>query len=519
MMLPRSKILSLSSWSWALIGLVAFQLLFFCRTVCDPWTDHADFNGAVWSQAAHNFAKAGLIDTAGVPAPFHFGPLPIPAQNYYCHHPGLLALALTGLFHVFGEHEWTARLLPILCSSASVVLLWLLVKSCAGPGLATISSALFVFLPMELRWGQMVNFEPCTLPWMLAGFLGLRYWELTNRKPWKILLLAAFGMAMLTSWLGCFLVLLLCIHFLVSERKRHGQLALLLLGMFSCFAVCFLIQISLVRPDALRDLAHSFSFRLSQNVDSRTFTFSEWALRMQSSWAAHIPPIFVALALAGGVHFARKRQPEGMRWLGWFSGCVFLLNAIYVTAFRNASYIHDYASFYFVVPIATFGAVGARELGAWAAKARGDLHRGWLGGAITAALVTAAATTGLVKTQGLSSPARILDLNKSEPGNLIPQLGQVIQSEFSPEISVLSNVDRYFTPQLWYYCQRTIVNGLTRGSYWKDYISAHQHQRLGGVIWLGQPEAREILAAISPGSRRVVIVEGIPFCIWKPSRR
>jgi hypothetical protein len=39
---------------------------------------------------------------------------------------------LAGMFAVLGEKEWVARLLPIAFSLVSVVLLWALMKDCAG---------------------------------------------------------------------------------------------------------------------------------------------------------------------------------------------------------------------------------------------------------------------------------------------------------------------------------------------------------------------------------------------------
>ncbi len=81
---------------------------------------------------------------------------------------------------------------------------------------------------------------------------------------------------------------------------------------------------------------------------------------------------------------------------------------------------------------------------------------------------------------------------------------------------MLSNVDLYFTPQFWYYSKRKLVNGFTQGAYWRDYISTEPRQRLGGIIWLGAPEASDILAVLGSESRKTVLVEGIPFCIWKP---
>jgi len=39
---------------------------------------------------------------------------------------------------------------------------------------------------------------------------------------------------------------------------------------------------------------------------------------------------------------------------------------------------------------------------------------------------------------------------------------------------------------------------------------------IGGIAWLGKPNAKEILAALPPGSRQEINVRGIPFCFWKP---
>jgi hypothetical protein len=146
-----------------------------------PWIGTLDYNGAVWSQSAHNILRAGLSETLGASSGFYSGPLPIPAWGYYLHHPPLLHLVITVLFAIFGEHEWVARSLPIGCSLTSAVLLWLLVRSCAGTRTATLSAAVFACLPMELRYGQMVNFEPCVLMLILGALLCPRYWDLSGK--------------------------------------------------------------------------------------------------------------------------------------------------------------------------------------------------------------------------------------------------------------------------------------------------------------------------------------------------
>lgn len=141
-------------WLFFFVAILVWLALFLSANIQRPWVNDLDFNGAVWSQSAHNILRAGLSQTSGAASGFYFGPLPIPAWGYYLHHPPLLHLVITVLFVIFGEHEWAARLLPIGCSLTSAVLLWLLVRSCAGSRTATLSAAVFACLPWSCDMGK-----------------------------------------------------------------------------------------------------------------------------------------------------------------------------------------------------------------------------------------------------------------------------------------------------------------------------------------------------------------------------
>src|SRR5205085_692928 len=151
---------------------------------------------------------------------------PIPPDGFYVHHPCLLPLIVAALFWMFGENEWVARLVPIFCSTSSVVLVWLLARSCAGVRAAAFSVAVFVTLPMELHYGQMVNFEPCTLMWMLAALLSMRYACMTGHTRWWIAMIAACVLAMWTAWLAYFLVIILALHFAFFARDKQRSIAM-----------------------------------------------------------------------------------------------------------------------------------------------------------------------------------------------------------------------------------------------------------------------------------------------------
>ena len=75
---------------WLAIFLLAlvFLTLSLFRTINVPWVEEDNAFGAGYAQAARNHLRTGLSFTAGVLATFYVGPLPIPPDAYYVHHPG-----------------------------------------------------------------------------------------------------------------------------------------------------------------------------------------------------------------------------------------------------------------------------------------------------------------------------------------------------------------------------------------------------------------------------------------------
>src|SRR3979490_3207075 len=97
---------------WVVLFLVAIGFLTasLLHTINVPWVEEDNVFGAAYAQAARNNLRAGLSVTAGVPATFYVGPLPIPPTAYYVHHPVLFPLLITASVRVLGEKEWAIKL-------------------------------------------------------------------------------------------------------------------------------------------------------------------------------------------------------------------------------------------------------------------------------------------------------------------------------------------------------------------------------------------------------------------------
>jgi LmbE family N-acetylglucosaminyl deacetylase len=502
-----------SRWVFVLAVILVWLATALSTNIDRPWIGAIDYNGAVWSQAAHNILRAGLTKTLGASSGFYFGPLPIPPWGYYLHHPPLLHLIITVLFAVFGESEWVARLFPIGCSLASVILLWFLVRSCVGVRTATLSAAVFACMPMELRYGQMVNFEPCILMLILGALLSLRYWMVSGRAQWKHAALVVMLTGLWVDWAMYAFVASLCVCWL--GRWREGRrFARTLLILASLSAICYFIRIRLVRPDAWQNLANTFVVRLGCSGSDR-FTEFQWLKRVLESLTAHYLSLGWLLAAVGVlILFRARRHDKNSLWLFQASVCIFAMDVFLIGVFQNESYIHHYISFYFLAPVAIMAGIALDRIVTFF-RITFAAHKLALGGELlVCSVVLVMGTHGFLEVRELRQQFRILDYRTPEPPNLIPELGSAIRKNFPPRTRVLCNFLPEYGPQLAYYAQRQIFNNLLEYRFWRRYLS-DPSTPVGGVVWMGSKASRDLVSKLPAGNKRFLTIGNLSFCLWK----
>ncbi len=456
-----------------------------------PWTGHHDWNSAVWAQAARNNLRAGLTTTWGVPASLYYGPLPIPAEGYYVHHPPALPLAVTAMFALCGEHEWAARLVPIVCSLVSTMLLWLVVRRWAGARTATLSALVWLLLPMELYYGRMINHEPCALMWMLAVVWALQHWEVSGRPRWAAGMFACLFLGLWTAW-SVYIFSVILAGYLLARRRHVAAIAVL--ATVAVAALLFLAQIRAVRADAWQDFFQATTRQPEQISSGHRY------LEKLSALLVRVPPAAWVLALIGSIYAARQ---AGLRGLNVAAGGLFLTAAVFIVGVRH-KVPHDYWGFYFIAPVAMMGGVGLDAL----------LRRRMPGGIIAVVLAAWLARDAVKETVALQSfQYHILDWIAPEPKSLIPELGERISRTFPRDAKVLCNFLPYPQPQLEYYARRVLVPA-QRDDDWRSWINC-PGQPVGGVIWLEAPGADELVSKLPHGTREIVEFGPVRFLFWK----
>ena len=516
-------------WLAGLVLVLGFLGWALFRNITLPWVEDDNWYGAVYSQAAHVNLEAGMLRTAGVPVTLYFGPLPAPAKEFYVHHPTLLPTLVTVSFAVFGESEWAARLVPVVGSLASVVLLWLLVRSAVNARAATLAAAFFATLPMELHYGDMVDFEPCLLMCMLAVLVCVRRWQVTGRRAWAVLAGVATMATLWMDWPGYLFVLSLAGCFILRGWKGDGGAAtdvvitkpqslrfgLVLFGLVGISGVIFLLQIRHVRPDAWHDLWEAATRRLSSTTandpaelagQAAHFTFREWCvaiLRGLNADFLRLPWLFVALGMA--VVWKGRRSDAGLRWCGFAIVPMLLAGVLYVVILRNESFVHDFATFYLIGAFAIAAGVGLDALLAHLTPRRGSAALHTVIALASLAFFTCLGVNGISRAESLRSPFSILDWEHPEPPDFIPSLGRYLGKVFPPGTTILCNF--VTNESVDYYAQRDVVNGLMTASDWASAIGKRRPP-LGGIIWLGAEGGGEIAASLPPGETRAFAFQG-----------
>ena len=150
----------------AFIIMFFFAVLVRCYELTLPYIKI--YEGGFQEIIAINHLKYGFFNT-------HFVSIlgNLHGQNiYHPNHPPLLQILLAISFKIFGIHEWSARLVPILFSLGGIILIYLIVQRIWDKKTALLASIFVAFMPMSAYFGRIVNFEAVALFFVLLVLYG-----------------------------------------------------------------------------------------------------------------------------------------------------------------------------------------------------------------------------------------------------------------------------------------------------------------------------------------------------------
>jgi hypothetical protein len=236
--------------------------------------------------------------------------------------------------------------------------------------------------------------------------------------------------------------------------------------------------------------------------------------------ATYLTSLFnpVQWILAGGgaalACFGRRRLTP-LEMAPIHTGAVlFIIDVVYSCALTNQSFIHDFAWFYLLVPLAIYSGFLIERI----IRVTENRWHGYLSSISTLACCVIAATlvwSGIRSLDGIDTQFCILDDDDSEPPTLMPDLGRLIDRTFPADTVIICNFDRYYSP-LPYYARRVMTNDAHTFADWQSALSDALPQSVAGIIWTGAPDAAELIQHLPSAETRSVKVDGVPFVLWQP---
>ncbi len=431
-----------------LLLLVVAAAIVRSRGIDRPWShgDHNGWGGAFYSNIARNYLRYGYLETRFAPV-ISTGTVAREDRRYYLTHPPGIGLTVSAAFHLFGEHEWTARLVPLLFGLGSIVLVFRLGSRIASRETGLLAAALFSLAPLETLYGAHV--DPQGPPVVFFGLLLFLAYE--EKRP--LLAAAALVLGAAFDWPIHYLSGLLALHALFFRPDRRRWAVGLLAG--SLFLVlAFLLYARFVAPHPRQQYLQStpldsFLFWSGVRVPPgripgrpiRTPTPRDWLVRLASHLDSLYTVPLLALAAFGAVLAA-----------GGASGAVRILllwGLAHILLFPLGAFVHDYWSMYLGPGLSFAAASGLLRIA-------DSLRRG-------RTLILAASSTALSLFL-LTAGIRRVDSLPREPAAFGVKLHELTRPDEG--ILLLTPIDARDA----YYADRVIQDGVNRLSLFEDAL-------------------------------------------------
>ncbi len=339
--------------------------------IAAPWTGSFDANGALFSTAARNYLRHGLIATRGGQV-CNAGELRPGDFRFYSHHPPGISLAIVGSFAAFGVHEWSARLVPLLFTLGAAWCLHRVASRMAGPLAGFFAAGIFVLQPMVTLYGRMPDHEaPAAFFTLLLAVFYLE-WREDGRRGWLAAMAATTFVGVWFAWIVAVVPWALLAHGWLSGRRDAKRLLIpAAAGVVGFLSV--LGHIALVEGGVGglgQALVHRLGWEAGDRAAEGQFGFGEFVAKQGVYFWRGFSLIACGVALAWLLGLGRPRKAEAL--LVAALAAVGLFN---VLAFRQGAYVHIYYQFYLAIPLALMAGQ------ALAATAR---HGKWLLGPLAA---------------------------------------------------------------------------------------------------------------------------------------
>lgn len=292
------------------------------------WGEH-DWNGVRYGNIARNYLRYGLLQTK-LGQVENSGPASPDEFEYYTRYPPLLPLLIALSYKIFGISEWSTRLVPLVFTSASLVMIFLIGSRFFSLRVGTLAALLALATPMAGYFGKNPSHEPLTLFFILLAFYGYI-------QARKLTFVLGLILAQLSAWAGYFLLPALALsHLWQKDFKSLKKLIPLWILSAGIFAVHLLHVKLLTGSLSGGDLFGTLWQRagVTASLQPEGYNLINYLGRVRLWLSTLFTNTLLLVALFQCLN--KKLLPLA------------LVGVFYALLFSSSVYIHNYLLFYFL---------------------------------------------------------------------------------------------------------------------------------------------------------------------------
>jgi 4-amino-4-deoxy-L-arabinose transferase-like glycosyltransferase len=363
---------------------------------------HSAWGGAFYGNVARNFLRYGW-DTALAPVVSSGIVDPAQFEFYYHHPPGVMWLTALS-FLVFGVHEWSARLAPLVFSLLTMVLVFRF-ASAFGRTAALCALAIFAVLPVETYYATHLDPNGSMSIFFTALAVDSYRRGLTSDRPrdWAFCA-GAIVLGCLTGWFTYLIVPGIVLHHWATRglRPRLWLLPVCAVAVFALFLAHRELALTTGRPEVYDALGDRL---VKRTVDFGAGRAAIMATYARFFWTLYTPPV-VALTVAWAGLFVSDLRKKQLQAADWCLAILFSYGLLYALAFPGHLPGHDFFVRTYAPAVAIAGGVvlsrAAKRLRSQATLRSQETLRGHAAQCIALGVVLAAiGVVATVKTRAL----------------------------------------------------------------------------------------------------------------------
>lgn len=321
------------------LSILSLAVILLTININKPFIGQHDWNGVVYGQQAKNFVRYGYLPLRFA-ATADVGLHPVNELKFTTHYTPVLPILISLLYRTFGISEWSTRLVAIIASLFTIVLIINLGKVIFDRPTGILAGILTSFTPMFIYYGKNPVHEIVQLPFTLMSFLSYYSWFKSGKNIWWYSLFLFVILAMMIGWPGYYALGLITLHgILFSQYKKRFYLLPLIAF---CLFILFIWHINTVNPESVSDLAQVAKNRIGYNH----FPLLDYIIHeirfMVNLFSAAVLVFSGLWSLSFFYKSFASRVISPSRLLLIFIG---IFGILHVSVFQNAGWYHEYLLF------------------------------------------------------------------------------------------------------------------------------------------------------------------------------